>query len=48
MTICLNCDSWIYGKFVLCCTCGHFCSKKCMEEYHIAQKARHKPELKEN
>jgi len=47
MTNCLNCGDWIYGRYVLCCTCGNFCSKKCMDEYHD-DKAKHKGKLKEN
>jgi RNA polymerase subunit RPABC4/transcription elongation factor Spt4 len=34
MAICKNCEIVIQTDIVLCCTCGTFCSKNCMDEWH--------------
>jgi len=31
---CSNCERFFDTPNVLCCTCGQFCSKECLDEYH--------------
>lgn len=35
MTICKMCGTKITSNLVLNCTCGSFCSKECLDEYHV-------------